>query len=683
MLALCLVGLVSVGPALAGDLSKLDCSLKLIPSNASFYYSMLRNREQVEAIARSKAWAKLKSMPGIQMAKQLIDLQLATRPELGQFLELYKQPENQQLVELLGDMLSNEIFIYGGENVVDFIQFIKNFSGSRGTATALHFPDLVIGFKLTKTEPATAQLKRLEEFAKGFLEQRPEFRGRFKRVPLKGGDFLTLQLEGSMIPWDKIPNIQQKEGEFEELQKKLKDLKLTITLGIREGYALLGLGDAPSVVEKLGAGKSLIERPEIKMLERHSDQKLTSITYGSQALLGKTGTGKQDIQNVVEMVLGALKRSNLSEEQITKIRKDLPELAKDIEPFVPTTGASVSCSFLTDRGSESFTYDWSQYPNQDASQPLTLLNHVGGSPLFAMIGRNKQTREMAEVAHKWIRKIPSYLDALLVPQLEADQKEKYQQIVKIAFPLVERWLKASETMLMPATADHQSGIVIDARLASKQWHKALPSSDKPLPMLEPAVVFSVSDPALLKKAGAEYRSIINDAIAKLHEAAPDKIPDFQLPEPQSRELKDGTAFSYVLPPDAGLDAQLTPTAGVSAKVAALTISQNHAERLLAETPLKVDGQPLADPSKLRGRATYCNIEGFVKLLGPWIEYGVDAAIRARGEDEAAGIKPQVEMGMSHLRTILEALQVFRSYSSSTYVEDKVTVTHGELVIRDL
>ena len=62
--ALALVGAsAGIWPAItaarAGDLEKLDTSLKLIPADAAFYSSMLRNREQIEMFLQSKAFAKL------------------------------------------------------------------------------------------------------------------------------------------------------------------------------------------------------------------------------------------------------------------------------------------------------------------------------------------------------------------------------------------------------------------------------------------------------------------------------------------------------------------------------------------------------------------------------------------------------------------------------------------------
>ena len=40
----------------------------------------------------------------------------------AQVLELYKQPENQQLVELLLDLGGHEVFCYGGDNLAGFLK---------------------------------------------------------------------------------------------------------------------------------------------------------------------------------------------------------------------------------------------------------------------------------------------------------------------------------------------------------------------------------------------------------------------------------------------------------------------------------------------------------------------------------------------------------------------------------
>jgi hypothetical protein len=206
-------------------------------------------------------------------------------------------------------------------------------------------------------------------------------------------------------------------------------------------------------------------------------------------------------------------------------------------------------------------------------------------------------------------------------------------------------------------------------------------TEKPLPMLEPALVVGVSDASLLRKAFGEYRTILNDLIPKLHEVAPN-LPDHQIPEPESRKVKAGTLYFYPLRAEFGIDRQIAPTAALSNRVAALTISQKHAERLLANTPLKTDGGPLADLKKPRAIGVYLNWVAVIHAVRPWLEQGL----------RAAGIDPseQAEAGeatwkgiLKQVPTVLQVLQVFRSYASSSSLDGGVLVTHSVTVIQDL
>ena len=67
-------------------------------------------------------------------------------------------------------------------------------------------------------------------------------------------------------------------------------------------------------------------------------------------------------------------------------------------------------------------------------------------------------------------------------------------------PLLGRLDKATRNLLIPALADGQTGLVIDAKLTSQQFIKALPPTEQSLTMLEPAIVVGVSDAAKLKQA---------------------------------------------------------------------------------------------------------------------------------------------------------------------------------------
>jgi hypothetical protein len=399
----------------------------------------------------------------------------------------------------------------------------------------------------------------------------------------------------------------------------------------------------------------------------------------SQAL--RTVSQTSQLEGLIKVARANLPQTGFSPEQRARIRKGLAELAKLQGMMSARAGATLSFSFLSPRGSEAYEYDYGEHPALDASKPLTLLNHVGGSPLFALVSRSHVSTEGYHQLVQAIQMAYPYFEEFAVTKLDREAKDKYEQIRKVALPLLQRLDDVTGTMLVPALANGQGALVVDAKLTSRQWFAPMPAADKALPMLEPALILGVSDAALLRKALGEYRTTFNELTTKIHEVVPN-FPDVQIPEPETQQAKEGTLYSYPLPAEWGIDKQILPTAGLSDKVVVLTISHKHAQRLLAQTPLRTDGGPLADLDKPRAVAAYFNGARVVRALRTWLEMG----LRTTGVDPTQPVEVGDESWQGILRqvpTLLEVLSVFRSYSSSTYLEGPVLVTHSETVIRDL
>src|SRR5206468_5072390 len=134
-------------------------------------------------------WAKLTGLPIVQMAL----MQLHADPKFAEVMRWYNDPANQELLGLLADMVSHEIFLYGGANSASTFDLAAQLVGATRFGPAmmqitgqgvglsqqelmaasvfhvlashldlLQVPDLVFGFKLSKTARAESQLKRLE-----------------------------------------------------------------------------------------------------------------------------------------------------------------------------------------------------------------------------------------------------------------------------------------------------------------------------------------------------------------------------------------------------------------------------------------------------------------------------------------------------------------------------------------
>ncbi len=222
-LALVSAGWLQPRAAAAADLDQLDTSLKLVPADAAFYSSMMRNREQYEAVVGSNAWAKIKEMPAVQMGLMFYNMQLSN-PESGpaKLAEMMENPETRKIIDMAVDMASDEIFVYGDQSFADFLQLFQDVNSAQtyGSLSALSageprnaqkqqagaiistlvknidligVPNLIVGFRVKNSESgqrATHQAGNDRQHHAGNAAGDPgpfqEDQGRRLRVPRAG-----------------------------------------------------------------------------------------------------------------------------------------------------------------------------------------------------------------------------------------------------------------------------------------------------------------------------------------------------------------------------------------------------------------------------------------------------------------------------------------------------------------
>lgn len=120
-------------PARAADEIKTDAnSLSKVPADASFYSANLRNREQVELLIKSNAWKVLHSLPLVKegIAKATAELTKEDGP-LAMYKKFTEVPENKELVDLLLDAVSHEVFLYGGKGWDDFFVLLMQVNSAQ------------------------------------------------------------------------------------------------------------------------------------------------------------------------------------------------------------------------------------------------------------------------------------------------------------------------------------------------------------------------------------------------------------------------------------------------------------------------------------------------------------------------------------------------------------------------
>jgi len=145
---------------------------------------------------------------------------------------------------------------------------------------------------------------------------------------------------------------------------------------------------------------------------------------------------------------------------------------------------------------------------------------------------------------KWLKVIHGYAWDMGIPGMFDAQV--YQAMFKDFAPILTQIDRTTSDLFLPALADGQAGLVIDAKLTGTQWSPLLPPSTRPCPCRKLALVLASSDAGKLKKAGAEYRASANQLMVVIGKIAKQELPT--LPPPQSASINGGEMFFYPLPP---------------------------------------------------------------------------------------------------------------------------------------
>jgi hypothetical protein len=664
---------------------------------------MLRGREQVEAILHSRALAKLKQLPTVQMGLAFYQMQAGSPESVpGKIQKALEDPQVKELLALLADMFGQEVFFYGDLSSIDLLELVQQIQRSsqfgqianKGAPKAqaqamlriltqnvnrVKAPSLLAGFKLSNRQRAVEQLAKLELILGFLLQTNPKTQQAMKRTTVAGHEYLVVTLTGAMVPWDQIPRDELNQqvtdpADIDKLIAQLKKQKLVITLGLRENYLIFAVGPSTDVVAALGQGKRLVDRPEWKRIDPHVGKRLTGLTYLSQTVRQRLLSNQLTLDGLVQQVEQVLPAAGVKPEQQKRIAKDMKSFAADLKSYMPKLGAAVSVSYLTPTGSEAYGYQWDVYGSLDGARPLSLLDHLGGSPLLALVARGKTSVADYDTVVKWLGIAWRYAEEFGVPQMDKEDQQGFKKFVEQARPLLKRIDVANRTQLFPALADGQTGLVFDAQLKSKQFLRNLPATEKPMPMVEPALIFGVSDRVLLRKGAAEYVACLKALLKIIDDISPNPEPVLVLPPLKVTKTDAGEVASYPLPAEWGVDRQVAVSFGLSDQVAVVTTSPALAQRLLKVTPLKVGGV-LADTKRARATAIVFQWAAFVDAATPWVEFGLQQAGESLGE--------QREAIASQVRTVLDVLKVLRSLTGERYIEAGVLVEHAQAEYRDL
>lgn len=549
---------------------------------------------------------------------------------------------------------------------------------------AIKVPTIVFGSKLDDTDRAEINLGKLE-FILGMglmhvASQQPEidFREVLKREKIDGGNFLVITLSGKMIPWEDgnpLAEMAENDENAAKVVEKIKSENLVIAMGVKDGYMLVSIGSSLDEIKKFGEVTSLVTRSEMAKIEPYADKPITDITYVSKELVSLNFAFQKDVQAGYKHAKKGLDKIGqdfgLSQEEKDQIISDLEELGTQLKSVLPKPGAMAAVAFLTDEGQEQYMFSWTTCGASE--KPLELLNHVGGSPLLAIVSVCPLDVETYDAMVHWVNVGWGYFNKYGLPHMPEKKRKHIKEAVELFGPIVTALHETTREKFLPAFGG-EFAIQADAELKLS----SIPKVNKTMPMIEPAIILSVKDSDLMHDAITSYWEIFEDAI-KLAGTKCEKMAKFKLPEPATVKDDVSTMYVFSLPSKCPVSGEVKPTVGLGKDTLVFAATPDAAKRLMTKTPLACGGV-LSDAKKPRLSASYFAWKDLVTAGTPWVMFGVDKAIE-ECKDGQCPLPPDAIR--SQAKTILEVLAVLQTITVETYRDGKVTVQHSKATIKDI
>ncbi len=416
---------------------------------------------------------------------------------------------------------------------------------------------------------------------------------------------------------------------------------------------------------------------------------MVSIGYASGEFMDKANSPQRSFSDAQSTIAAALESAEIKPELRTQLAGDLQAFTEALAKHMPKAGELSAITYLTARGYESFRYNAGTRPDMDSSQPLAILNHVGGSPMCVIAGHGGDMSQAYDAMVPLLK--PLFIDVEKIAESKSSAIEwaEYQKYRDRFLELARRLEFTTREKVLPALRANEQALVFDVASKSDRWFAPMPKSPQPLPMLEAGLVCHVSNATLLRQGVSDYVSIAEDGSRLLHEIKPDNFPQFELPPPQERNVPGGKLYSFPFPAEWGVDSQLAANAALTEDVAVMSMLPDFTGQLLKPVPATID--TTLDLKRPAALVSHFEIAKFIRALGPWVDYGFGVAMGTIRPDDADPIEQPVDQGamlgaglvVPQVHQVLDVLAAFHSHTSITYRDEDIWVTQAETRFQDV
>jgi len=700
-----------------------DLGIGLIPDDAAFLASTLRGREQYDRIVASNAFASLKELKSVAKAlDELAKQQTQPGNPMAIAMMMMQMPDNQEALALLKDMVATDTFVFGTSSWVTVSKLFKKLQSAQQAANVatitkgtdleidaestlnqllaetlaantdqIVIPDLVWGFQTTQVDAAQKQLERIETFVTGMAQAQPMLADAVVREKIGNGDFITVTIKPDpallKMAMSNVVKFNDMEEELKKIMNRINELQIVVALGVVKEHVVLSIGGGTEHLQAMGStGGSLLDTKPFKVVRDATEKPLTSIWYRSQKLAKAWETSPEDIEQAKKFAAAVAKANNLTPEATAEAEELVGELLEGYASQMPEAGPWLAYSYLTDTGYAGEEWNWAKNIPWDGSTTLSL-DHFGGDPLAVIALRTKTDPKQFEAFVNWTDSLRKFVSNAIASTGDDDVQEGFKTFDEKIVPLGEELTNTVREKFVPALKNGQFGLVLDGKASTTKLQASLPASSKPLPLIEPAIVFSLDDEALFREGLSDIFALSDKLLAVIREIDEDAIPsEYRIPDPEEKDAEGGSLWTFALP-ESGLDEQIQLSIGVGKNAAVFSFTPTQAERILTSSPLQMEG----DFSQNLAAAAILDWVAFANLLEPWATY----VIRCGGMQQEKGrldpdstIEPDSETeevtdALEQLATIFDVVRCLKSATAKTSIEEDATVTRWQNRIEDL
>ena len=575
-----------------------ESSLDFVPADTAFYWSSQNNRQKMNALFNSRAFQELADTAVYRALRQTFldgfkdgfqegleaDLSVDQVEDVVDWLE---SDEATEWMEIGKQLLSSDVFVYGDDEWSNLFSSISDFyfglvQESMGNGLGgellneqqieelafklaeqefddLGIPTFLLGGKIEDTETVRRLLGSLAgEFEKAMSEasqEEQDFIGSiYRQIDDSRMYLLTLEISHDDLPWEQIYDEAQAEPEslevIEAFQDWFKDKKIAFAIGIIENYLIFGLAPELDRIQNLGSEELLRDIAEFEPLYEHSDKTLSSISYVSEAMI-KSTSNQDALGDSLKMMFRGIREASGDFGGDTRFAEELNEdidtFAEELSHFIPEPSAILNFNFLTEQGIEGYTYNWTENRYFDDSQPLTILQHVGGNPALMFAAREKKNFEEYDFLAKWSERIFDQVQLYLPEAIAEEDPQEAVRVEKILTqlrPILSGLNQTTKNKFLPSL-DGQSALVLDFKQGQESWHEMMPPASEPLPFPAFSMLMGIDDSSLFVDSMKDYFSQAQNLADMLKEFPESDIPqNYQIPRPESERFENGRLFSY-------------------------------------------------------------------------------------------------------------------------------------------